>query len=174
MQVSPIAARTAQLYPDQSYWLSNDSTPAPPTNKSQKRRLRLTHHEETDVPTNNPGVNKPDVGRARGPEGALSPAYMQFGPTSMRLDVAQTTVPFFDTQPVAPNPAVWLTGLGIYHKGASGYGGFLGLRVRTVDLGSRVASGANGGPDGTDGVIEYESRQPNHIQLLGDSHSIEV
>ena len=47
--------------------------------------------------------------------------------------MAQTTVPFMDIQPVRPNPAVWLHGVGIYHKGQPGYGGFIAPRVFTND-----------------------------------------
>ena len=49
-------------------------------------------------------------------------------------DVSQTTIPFIDTQSVVPSPPTWLTGVGIYHKGRSGYGGFVAPRVFTKSV----------------------------------------
>ena len=76
--------------------------------------------KKPDVPTKTPAEsqidNKPDM-------------YVQFQATSLRADVSQLTVPFFDAQPVSPVPSSWLSELEIYHKGRSGYGGFLGLRA---------------------------------------------
>lgn len=54
----------------------------------------------------------------------------------MEKDAAQTTVPFIDTQPVTSR--VPLSGIGIYHKGRAGFGGFLAPTVFTYDLTSHV------------------------------------
>ena len=48
--------------------------------------------------------------------------------------MSQTTVPFIDSQPVAPGVSTWLSGVGLYHKGAVGYGGYVGIMVTTYDL----------------------------------------
>jgi len=42
--------------------------------------------------------------------------YLQFDVTSAVKDVSQTTVPFLDAQTVAPSPATWLAGAGLYHR----------------------------------------------------------
>ena len=42
--------------------------------------------------------------------------FIQFDASSAHKDVSQTTVPFIDAQPVAPTPATWLGGAGLYHK----------------------------------------------------------
>lgn len=60
--------------------------------------------------------------------------YVEFGPTSRYKDVSQTTIPFIDLQEVRPNPPVWLRGVGVYHKGQPGYGGFVAPRVFTVSV----------------------------------------
>ncbi|KAF0293889.1 hypothetical protein FJT64_008376 [Amphibalanus amphitrite] len=62
---------------------------------------------------------------------------VQFEASNLDADAAQSTLPFLDTQPVAPRPAGWLSGLGLYHKGntAGGYGGYLGLSVRGPTFG---------------------------------------
>ena len=48
--------------------------------------------------------------------------------------MSQTTVPYIDSQPVAPQGGSWLSGVGLYHKGASGFGGYIGAMVSTYDL----------------------------------------
>ena len=32
----------------------------------------------------------------------------------------QTTIPYIDAQPVSPRDGVWLSGVGLYHKGHPG------------------------------------------------------
>ena len=49
------------------------------------------------------------------------------------LQVSQTTVPYIDAQPVAPQAASWLSGVGLYHKGTPGYGGYVGVMIKTYD-----------------------------------------
>lgn len=53
----------------------------------------------------------------------------------------QTTVPFIDVQDVAPNPGTWLSGIGLYHKGNPGFGGYLGLSVETLDYSLHLVPG---------------------------------
>ena len=48
--------------------------------------------------------------------------------------MSQTTIPYIDSQPVSPEVASWLSGVGLYHKGAIGYGGYVGISVSTYDL----------------------------------------
>ncbi|KAJ8969368.1 hypothetical protein NQ314_001800 [Rhamnusium bicolor] len=60
--------------------------------------------------------------------------YIEFTHTSFDKDAAQTTIPFFDTQPVASYPAVPLKGAGIYYKGFKGYGGFVAPKITTYDF----------------------------------------
>jgi hypothetical protein len=42
----------------------------------------------------------------------------------------QTTIPFIDAQEVAPTTGSWLAGVGTYHKGREGFGGFVGLMIK--------------------------------------------
>lgn len=44
------------------------------------------------------------------------------------------TVPFFDGQEITMRPSLPLSGISLYHKGASGYGGFLALKVIALDF----------------------------------------
>lgn len=60
--------------------------------------------------------------------------YVQFTHTSFKKDVAQTTVPFIDSQPVSTYPHVPLRGAGIYYKGREGFGGFVAPSIITYDF----------------------------------------
>ncbi|KAH8252483.1 hypothetical protein KR032_000210, partial [Drosophila birchii] len=60
--------------------------------------------------------------------------FMEFTSSSQQKDAAQNTVPFMDVQEVVPQPPVPLVGLGIYHKGRPGYGGFFAPKVVTFDF----------------------------------------
>lgn len=60
--------------------------------------------------------------------------YVQFTHTSFKKDVAQTTIPFIDTQPVTTYPQVPLRGAGIYYKGREGFGGFVAPSITTYDF----------------------------------------
>ncbi|XP_069676205.1 uncharacterized protein [Periplaneta americana] len=67
-----------------------------------------------------------------------SDQFLLFTHSDIDADAAQTTVPFLDAQPVAPEPPTLLAGAGIYHKGRPGYGGFIGLKVVTYDFNSHL------------------------------------
>ncbi|XP_066151759.1 uncharacterized protein [Euwallacea fornicatus] len=60
-------------------------------------------------------------------------AYVNFTNTDINKDATRAIVPFFDAQEVTTNPAVPLTGTGLYYKGRDGYGGFIAPLVRTHD-----------------------------------------
>jgi len=157
IQVTPIVARTAQLSASKGYWISNDNTPS----SLRSPRAQLALGRDRDVPTLSLTPSWPD---------SASDTFLSFEASSPEKDVAQTTLPFLDSQPVAPRPAVWLTGLGLFHKGQPGFGGFLGLRVMTVDLTSRIAVDLGGdnavpGEDG-DGTIAYESREVDDFGVV--------
>lgn len=65
--------------------------------------------------------------------------FIKFTSTDMASDAAQTTVPFIDTQYVAPDPPVLLSGIGIFHKGQPHYGGFIAPKVFTYDYSGVIA-----------------------------------
>jgi len=116
-QINPI---TAELLPRTSHWLGNENTPD--NDVSPRREFVL---DDVDVPTFSPKASVPDT---------VHDQFLLFGPTSRTKDVAQTTIPFIDIQAVRPSPAVWLKGVGIYHKGQPGYGGYVAPRVFTTDI----------------------------------------
>lgn len=60
--------------------------------------------------------------------------YIEFINSSMDKDAAQSTVPFIDIQDVTANPPVPLSGVGIYHKGRTGFGGFIAPKIMTYNF----------------------------------------
>ena len=81
--------------------VANDNTPA------TERPRSLVPIIMPDIPTKYHGYNKVDT---------ATDQYVMFDSSSAYKDVSQTTVPFIDAQPVAPQPASWLGGAGLYHK----------------------------------------------------------
>lgn len=64
--------------------------------------------------------------------------YIVFRPTDRQYDVGQHTVPFLDAQPVVKEMA--LKGIGIFHRGRQYSGGFIALRIITIDLSQYLVS----------------------------------
>jgi len=132
IQATPVKFLSGELMKDQSIWIANDNTPA--TNRPRKLLPIII----PDIPTRLIGQNKVD---------GLNDEYLQFDTSSAHKDVAQTTIPFMDAQPVSPSPSTWLSGAGVYHKGRVGFGGFIGLSVETFDF-SRHLLAATPADDG--------------------------
>ena len=55
--------------------------------------------------------------------------YIAFRGTSLIKDAAQSTIPYFDSQPLIASEPSWLKGVGIIHKVHKGWGGFLGFKL---------------------------------------------
>ncbi|MCL4119485.1 UNVERIFIED_CONTAM: hypothetical protein GTU68_019165, partial [Idotea baltica] len=120
MWVTPINFTTGEMTPTMSYWISNDNTPV--MTKNPREELRLND------------VDDPRKSKSESLVDSRSDMFVTLQPTSLQADVAQLTVPFFDAQPVAPNPSSWLEGLQMYHRGRSGFGGFIGFRIFNYNL----------------------------------------
>lgn len=118
IQVTPITFKTGKLLSDRSSWIGNDNTPV------TIEPRQLVKIEDPDIPTKL--QEKSTIGTTHN-------QYILFDTTSAKKDVMQTTIPFIDSQPVQTTPGTWLSGVGIYHKGASGYGGYVGLQLKTYD-----------------------------------------
>merc|ERR1719445_1372561 len=119
IQVTPMEFTKGKVVSDRSTWIANDNTPATDVPRT------LVPIIMPDIPTKYSGPNSVDT---------TNDQFIQFDASSAHKDVSQTTVPFIDAQPVAPTPATWLGGAGLYHKGRVGYGGFVGFKVLTYDF----------------------------------------
>ena len=61
---------------------------------------------------------------------SMTNQYISIQMSSIKKDAAQTPVPFFDAQEVIESTDITLIrGLGIFHKGRPGWGGFLAFRI---------------------------------------------
>ncbi|XP_031620537.1 uncharacterized protein LOC116339056 [Contarinia nasturtii] len=97
---------------EHSEWISNNATE---TKKliEPKHPDRSTRSKEKSIPIQ--GKNY----------------YVNFQPTDIHKDVAQSTVPFIDTTPIVSRKP--LAGLGLYLKTQNGYGGFIGAKLIVFD-----------------------------------------
>jgi hypothetical protein len=129
VQATQINQDSGRLVTGSSHWISNDNTPE----SKENGRLKLVL-EEADIPTLSKHPSIPD---------SVHDQYLQFGPTSRYKDASQTTIPFIDLQQVRPNPPMWLRGVGVFHKGQPGYGGFLAPRVFTVNVADFIKSASD-------------------------------
>lgn len=59
---------------------------------------------------------------------------IRFNPSNRVTDVGQSTIPFFDAQPVDGSISVPLSGIGLFYKGPSGFGGYLALKTFSIDF----------------------------------------
>ncbi|KAK0175424.1 hypothetical protein PV327_009175 [Microctonus hyperodae] len=60
--------------------------------------------------------------------------YLRFTMSDKEKDFGQTTVPFIDIQPVETSPPAPLSGIGLFYKTEPGYGGFLALKLMTLNM----------------------------------------
>lgn len=118
-QASPIEFSTGLIDAERAIWISNDNTPVAETKPRTKLSLL-----SPDVPTRSRIQSVPD---------SVSDQFIEFQASSLEKDVSQNTVPFIETVPVSAQPPTWLTGIGVYHKGQPGYGGFVAFRIATLN-----------------------------------------
>ncbi|XP_071856775.1 chemokine-like protein orion isoform X2 [Bombus fervidus] len=124
---------------ERSFWISHDRT----------NRTEVTF-ENPDIPTRLPLLALPDSKPFQ---------YLNFAPSDQKSDVAQNTIPFIDIQPVESNPPVPIAGAGIFHKGRSGSGGFVAMRLITYDFSKHLQVDLS---PSTDTVIDA----PNEIRVV--------
>ncbi|KAK9746501.1 protein of unknown function (DUF4803) [Popillia japonica] len=86
----------------------------------------------TRIPTND--LDVPTRAKSKNTIVSNGDQYVEFTHTDITKDVAQTTVPFIDTQDVVPKVPTPLAGAGLYYKSSPGYGGFIGLKIVTYDF----------------------------------------
>lgn len=88
--------------------------------------------EEPGIPTNTEIKSLPDLRNNQ---------YIQFQPSDVHKDIAQTTVPFVDAQLVQPAPnLVPLGGIGLYYKGFPKNGGFIAPKVLTYNYAPHIVA----------------------------------
>ncbi|XP_026327753.1 uncharacterized protein LOC113236030 isoform X2 [Hyposmocoma kahamanoa] len=123
---TPFNYTTGRLAADRSVWISNDNTDGAP----EKPRKKLELYKP-DIPTRYRSVSLP--------VDSNHDQYLEFTHSDFEADAAQSTVPFIDIQPVQPmKGASLLSGAGIIHRGVTGSGGFVAVKVLTYDYSRHV------------------------------------
>lgn len=61
--------------------------------------------------------------------------FIEFRPTDIKKDLAQLTIPYFESIPLEASEPKPLSGVGLYYKGEPGYGGFLAIKLIAHDTG---------------------------------------
>lgn len=61
-------------------------------------------------------------------------AFIQFGPSDIKFDVGQSTLPLIDTMPIESRNPVALGGIGIAYKKNEESGGFIAMKTITYDF----------------------------------------
>lgn len=86
-------------------------------------------------------LHRPDVStrsRSKSVPTTTTNQFVEFGPTDVDADLGQTTVPYLDSQDVVSIPPVALAGAGLYHKGQTGFGGFVAPKLFTYDYSAHI------------------------------------
>ncbi|XP_021694803.1 uncharacterized protein LOC5564091 isoform X1 [Aedes aegypti] len=109
--------------PDKSIWVGSDKT-----EHSEDKRTEMKL-DKPHIPILSPTKSVPD---------SEPNQFIKFRESDRGMDAAQTTVPFFDAQPVVPSKQTPLGGAGLFHKGRPKFGGFMAPRVFTYDVGPHV------------------------------------
>lgn len=103
---------------DSTFWYTSP--------RKQRTELFL---ENPDVPTNSRDKSIPNI---------LPDRFIKFGPSDKYKDVAQTTVPFIDSQLVELHNPGPLSGVGLFHKGFIGYGGFIAPKILNYNFSPHI------------------------------------
>nr|ABY19389.1 venom protein 2 [Microctonus hyperodae] len=105
------------LMKDSSYWISQENMPNRPENYGLRRNeVELSAPDDPTKGKDHKQISKPGQ-------------YVKFTTSDRVNDAGQATIPFFDGQSVTSTISTALSGLGLFHRGASGSGGFFGIKI---------------------------------------------
>lgn len=94
--------------------------------------------------------------------------YVRFTMSDKIKDFGQSTIPFFDLQPVETSPPAPLSGVGIFLKGERGFSGFLTFKILTLNMSNFLYTGT---PNENDFTIPLpynitENHPADHVDAL--------
>ncbi|XP_037049797.1 uncharacterized protein LOC119084060 isoform X1 [Bradysia coprophila] len=92
--------------------------------------------ERTQIHLDNP--DKSDRSLSKSILDITPNSYIDFQPTDIWKDAAQTTVPYIDVELVEPTHPTILSGAGLFYKGQPGYGGFIAPKIVTYDFAPHI------------------------------------
>lgn len=100
---------------DKSIWFNN-------ANRNERTKVMI---EEPDAPTRTTNIQE---------RYDFVDKYVEFGPSDIRKDLAQVTVPYIESvhlEATEPRP---LSGAGLFYKGEPGFGGFVAIKLVAYDI----------------------------------------
>lgn len=100
---------------DQSIWFNN-------LNRNERTKVVI---DEPDAPTRTTNIQE---------RYDFVDKYVEFGPSDIKKDLAQVTVPYIESvhlEATEPRP---LSGAGLFYKGEPGYGGFVAIKLVAFDI----------------------------------------
>lgn len=103
---------------EQSEWINNLQT-------EQRQRTQIDIIDP-DSPTRTTNIQVPFDSENK---------FIEFRSTDIKKDLAQLTVPYFESVQLEASEPRPLSGVGIYYKGEPGYGGFLAIKLIAYDTG---------------------------------------
>ncbi|XP_043462571.1 uncharacterized protein LOC122498746 isoform X2 [Leptopilina heterotoma] len=128
IRATPFNFTTGSLMKEKSRWYANDNTDA---NEGFNEHITVAG-KRTELKLEKPDI--PIRAESRAVPDSRSNQFLHFQPTDLEKDAGQTTIPFLDIQPIVPKPPVPLAGAGIFHKGQTGSGGFVALKLITYNF----------------------------------------
>lgn len=97
--------------------------------------------ERTEIPLDN--LDVPTLSTDKSIPNILTKRFVRFQPTDKYMDLAQTTIPFIDSQMVESHNPMPLSGVGLYFKSFPGYGGFVAPKILNYNFGPHIGLGSS-------------------------------
>lgn len=103
---------------DNSFWINNLNV-----DSNQRTELRIS---DADSPTRTKNIQERFDSNNK---------FMTFTSSDIKKDLAQATVPYFESINLEASEPRPLSGAGLYYKGEKGYGGFISVKLISHDAG---------------------------------------
>lgn len=100
---------------DKSIWFNN-------VNGNERTKVVI---DEPDAPTRTKNIQE---------RYDFVDKYVEFGPSDIRKDLAQVTVPYIESVYLEAREPRPLAGAGLFYKGEPGYGGFVAIKLVAYDI----------------------------------------
>lgn len=100
---------------DKSTWFNN-------LNRNERTKVVI---DEPDAPTRTTNIQE---------RYDAVDKYVEFGPSDIKKDLAQVTVPYIESIHLEASEPRPLAGAGLYYKGEPGYGGFVAIKLVAYDI----------------------------------------
>ena len=111
VQMTEFDTKTKVLNPESSLWLNR-------LDDHEKRKVLVFNEADSPILTPIPSVHDSGLNQV-----------IKFSSASIKKTAGQIVVPYFDGMNIFPSTRYPLSGIGLFHKGQPGYGGFISFRL---------------------------------------------